>query len=384
MKIVYCVPQLYRPGGIERIVSIKANSLAEDYNCEVFIITSDQKELPPYYPLSEKVKVYDLGVDYDSLLKLPLHQRIIKKVNFTKKHKSKLADLLNVIKADFVISTFTHESSFLPQIKDGSKKILEFHFCRGHKKLMADAFKFSFLTKLAYYFRCWQEENIIIPRYDQFVVLTEEDKIRWQNKIRNVICISNISPFDGEEQRAELTNKTAIAVGRLDAQKGFDRLISIWATIHSQYPDWKLYIFGAGRDSARLHSLIAQFKLESVVFINTPDKDIKQRYLKSSIFLMTSRYEGLPMTLLEAQSLGLPAVTYDFKCGPCDVIINEKSGYIIEDYSNKEFANKLSILMDSRDIRLKMGLEAINQSKRYSKSLVMSKWFSLFNELIKK
>ncbi len=99
---------------------------------------------------------------------------------------------------------------------------------------------------------------------------------------------------------------------------------------------------------------------------------------------MTSNYEGIGLVLLEAATLGIPSVSFGFKCGARDVILNEKSGYIIENYSNKEFANKLSMLMDSKDLRIRMGLEAKKQSTRYSKSLIMSKWISLFNEVIKK
>ncbi|MFR9502510.1 MAG: glycosyltransferase family 4 protein [Rikenellaceae bacterium] len=383
MKIIYCVPQLYRPGGIERIVSIKANSLVEDYNCEVVIITSDQKGLPTYYPLSERIKVYDLGIDYDSMLQMPLQKRILKKLQLSGLHKKKLTSLLESLNADITISTFTHEASFLPKIKDGSKKVLEFHFCRGHKKMMSDAFNFSLPTKLAYYFKCWQEENIIIPRFDQFVVLTEEDKERWKSKIKNVICISNISPFDGANETAKLVNKQAIAVGRLDAQKGFDRLISIWADIHTHNTDWILNIYGAGKHEDRLRSQIKELNLEDVVIINSPDKDIKQRYLESSLFLMTSSYEGLPMTLLEAQSLGLPAIAYDFKCGPKDVIKNGDSGYIIKDGNHTEFVSKVLSVIDNEELRIKMGKNAASLSSRYNRSTIMEKWMTLFNSLSK-
>lgn len=186
MKIVYCLPQLFNPGGIERIVSIKANYLVEVYGYDVTIVVANQKKQVPFFKLNEKIKIVDLNIDYDKALSLPFFKRLYLRHKLQKEHKKKLAKYLFTNHPDIVISTFTHEAAFLPQIKDGSKKILEFHFCKGHKIKMAQAFHFGFITKLAYYYRCWQEENIIIPKYDQFVVLTYEDKNLWKNKINNV------------------------------------------------------------------------------------------------------------------------------------------------------------------------------------------------------
>lgn len=379
MKIIYCLPQLYRPGGIERIVSIKANWLVDIANYDVVIAVSCQNNKPTYYPISSKIKIVDLGIDYDSLLHLPLLRRICTKTKLQKLHKKKLENLLLKEKADITISTFTHEASFLPYINDGSKKVLEFHFCRGHKKKMADAFGFGLFTKLAYYYRCWEEENLIIPQYDQFVVLTEEDKNCWKEKVPNVRCIPNILPFE-KEGKAKLDSKQVIAVGRLDAQKGFDKLIEIWANIAESYPDWCLNIYGLGRDENKLKSLIDSYGCKNIVLHN-PVKQIKQKYMESSIFCMTSNYEGLPMTLLEAIGLGLPVVCYDFACGPKDIIENGVNGYIVENGDMDSFSQCLSKLMDSYQLRKRMGEQAYMLSQKYNKESVMKQWALLFEEL---
>lgn len=380
MKIVYCLPQLYQPGGIERIVSIKANYLAEVCQYDVFIITACQQGKLPYYPFSEKVKFIDLDIDYDVTLTYPIWKRIAKKSKLAHYHKQKLSKILAKISPDITVSTFTHEAAFLPDVNDGSKKILEFHFCKGHKCKIANAFDFPLLTKLAYYFKCWQEEHIIIPKYDQFVVLTEEDKTDWQKQIPTVKCISNILPFKTNEQ-ASLENKTVIAVGRLDAQKKFDRLITLWKEIHSKYPDWKLNIFGQGQDEHRLKNLIAALDLSESITIHQPSQNIKEEYLHSSIFVMTSAYEGLPMVLLEAIGLGLPAVCYDFKCGPRDVIVDGENGFLIKDGNSEAFIEKISRLIEDKSLRKKMGTKAKSLSERYSQEVIMQKWIELFNKI---
>lgn len=381
MKIIYCIPQLFRPGGIERIVSIKANWFADIAGYDVIIIAAFQNNQSSYYPLSAKIRLIDLDIDYDGILGLPLFKRIKEKRRLQKIHKVKLENILLNEKSDIVVSTFTHEASFLPLINDGSRKVLEFHFCRGHKKKMANAFGFGLLTKLAYFYRCWEEENKIIPMYDQFVVLTDEDKKNWQNKIPEVKSISNILPFE-KEGKAVLDAEHVIAVGRLDAQKGFDRLINIWSKVVVQHPGWILDIYGQGQDEDELRNLILENGLKANIIIHKPDQNIKDRYLESSIFVMTSAYEGLPMTLLEATGLGLPAICYDFPCGPKDVIDDGINGFLISDGDEESFVERLSMLMDDENLRKEIGHNAYEMSVKYGKEVIMNEWNRTFKDLI--
>lgn len=381
MKIVYCLPQIYKPGGIERIVSIKANYLVE-HGYDVSLIFANQKNKPSFYPLSNLIKLYDLQVDYDSTLELPILKRILKKQTLKKVHRKRLEKLLFQLKADIVISTFTHEAEFLPSIKDGSKKILEFHFCRKHKKMMADAFHFSFLTRIAYYCKSWIEENVVIPRFDQFVVLTEEDKSLWKNKIKNIISIPNIAPKN-VEKLSSLTSNHIIAVGRLDAQKGFDRLINNWKYIIEDNQDWVLDIYGSGPDEALLRKQILELGLEKSVIIHSPSLNIYEKYKESSILLMTSRYEGWGLVLSEAMSYGLPVIAYGCKCGPKDIITDSMDGFCINDGDAHNFIEKTKLLMNNRDMRRKFGNAASKNIQRYSLHEVMNKWDELFNEIIR-
>ena len=383
MTIVYCIPQIYRPGGIERIVTIKANYLADVYGYEVVIVVSNQQGKPPFYPLSKKVELVDLGLDYDKISKYPLLKRLRERRRFHQIHKKKLAQILMRHKPDITVSTFTHEVEFLPQIKDGSKKVLEFHFCKGQKRLMAKAFGFSLPTKLAYYFKCWLEENVIIAKYNQFVVLTQEDAERWKSKISNVICISNILPFESEEQ-AVLKNHKVIAVGRLDAQKCFSRLIGLWVDVAKKCPDWTLNIYGEGNEREVLQKQINSLGLSDVVNLCGNSSDIKKHYLESSIFVMTSNYEGMPMTMLEAKSLGLPIVSYDFPCGPKDLIADSIDGRLIRNDDALEFVDALVSLMRNEELRVTYGAKGKENARLYSDINIMPKWRDLFTSLCSK
>lgn len=377
MKIVYCLPQIYNPGGIERITTIKANYFAEVMKWEVVIITAQQNGKPVFYTLASSVSVIDLNIDYEKMNSLNLIRRFMYKKKLQRIHKRKLTELLFSLKADIVVSTLGNDSEFLPIISDGSKKILEFHFCRKHKRIMADTFHYSLFTKLAFYFRCWQEEHIIIPKFDQFVVLTQEDKNRWKELIPSVINIPNILPYE-KEGKAQLNNKIVIAVGRYDAQKRFDRIIDIWNKIAKKHPDWILNIFGQGPDKDKLQKQIDILNLHNKIILRGTSRNMKEHYMSSSIFVMTSAYEGLPMTLLEATGLGLPSVCFNFPCGPMDVIVNGVNGFIVEDDDISMFANQLDLLMSDDIKRIKMGENAYVMSEKFSHDKIMKSWVDLF------
>lgn len=382
MKIVYCCPQLFHPGGMERIISMKANYLADVYGYEVFIITEKQFGNRPFYKLSDKIKHIDLGLDYDGLAKTSLLKSVINRIILKKRQKRFLKNVLEDIKADIVISTFFSEASILPSIQDGSKKILEIHFCRGVKMMYAKAFHFSVVKKCLYYIQQSIDEHIIVPKYDCFVTLTEEDKQRWRTIIPNVVAIPNILTFNNIGI-VGLEAKQIIAVGRLDAQKGFDRLINIWAKVCCRF-DWNLKIVGAGFEHDKLQDLIKTKNMEAYITLKPPTQFIYEEFCSSSIFVMTSRYEGLPMVMLEAMSCGLPCITYDFKCGPRDIISNGHNGFICKEDDEQDFANKLSLLMTNKELRLKMGLNAHASVQKYKADIIMPKWKKLFEEIIEK
>ena len=382
MKIVYCLPQLYRPGGIERIVTIKANYLADVYGYDVTLVVADQQGKTPFYELSQKVKVVDLGINYDETLSYPIIKRLVARNKCHTLHKQKLSEILFDIRPDITVSTFTHEAAFLPSIKDGSKKVLEFHFCRGHKKIVANVFHYSFIKKLLYYLRNWQEEHCIISEYDQFIVLTEEDKELWKKSISSVVNIPNILSFQ-EVKRSSLVNKKAIAVGRFDEQKGFDTLIKIWSSIIKQAQGWQLHIYGQGPQKSYLQQLIYQFDLQDSVFLHQPEKNIVSCYCNSSLYLMSSRYEGWGLVLSEAMQCGLPVVAFGCKCGPKDIITEGGDGFCIDEGDEQKFISSAVKLMTDEKLRMKMGQSAQRNIQRYSLEHVMPQWNKLFIKLAK-
>ncbi|NGM64057.1 glycosyltransferase family 4 protein [Sphingobacterium sp. SGR-19] len=374
MNITYCILGMYNSGGMERVLANKANYLvAQGHN--VSIITTDQQGRPSYFPLDAAIRVYDLHINYTDDNTAGLVTKLFAYRRKQRLHKQRLAQHLNQLKADVVISMFDHDTSFLYKIKDGSKKVLEIHFSR-YKRLQYGR---KGLWRIVDTFRNWQDKWIA-SRYDRFVVLTEEDRSYW-GKLPNIAVIPNANSFIPVAQ-ADVAHKRAIAVGRYDYQKGFDELITIWGEVHQQYPDWKLDIFGKGPLEEQLCLQIRGLGLENTVRLRPPVRDIEKAYCQSGLLVMTSRYEGLPMTLLEAQACGLPMVAYACKCGPGDIIQDGESGFLITEGDRDMMVARLIQLMEDEDLRRKMGAKAKVISANFTEDKVMQQWLNLFNRLM--
>ena len=274
------------------------------------------------------------------------------------------------------MSLYPSESSFIPDIKDGSKKVLEIHYCKffrlqyGRKGLLGAIDRW----------RTWQDERIV-RRFDRFVVLTNEDRSYWGN-IPNIEVIPNAAMFVAEKY-SDVSAKRVIAVGRLDYQKGFDRLIKAWEIIQKsgKYNDWVLDIFGQGEWKDMLQTMINEKSLDTSTFINKPTKNIGEEYANSAILVMSSNYEGFPMVMIEAMACGLPVVAFDFKCGPKDIICEGENGLIIPNGDIKALAEGIIKLMEDTNCRKRMSANARKIVDTYSEKTVMNKWMGLFNNL---
>jgi len=156
----------------------------------------------------------------------------------------------------------------------------------------------------------------------------------------------------------------------------------VWSIVNKAHPDWRLNIFGEGSQKEHLQGLIGELGLSSVVKLHSPTKDIRNEYLRSSFLVMTSVFEGLPMTLLEAQVLGLPMVSYACKCGPREIIRDGENGFLIEGQDRVEMSRKIIDLIEDEELRKRMGRKSVEYSEIFSREKVMSKWIDLFNRLI--
>lgn len=378
MTIAYCIPSLYYPSGMERVITLKANYFAEVYGYKIHIILTDGKDKKPYYKLHHSIVIHQLDINYDSLYGFPLHRRIIGYIYKQKTYKKRLNKCLNEIKPDITISTLRRDINFINRMTDGSIKIGEIHFNKSNYRTFTDNKLPFFVQKIAKYY--WKKQLIQkIRKLDRFIVLSHKDAEEWV-ELNNTEVIYNPLSFFPEKQ-SKGNNKKAIAVGRYMPEKGFDMLIPAWKIVTKKHPDWKLHIYGDGHRK-ELQALINSLELESACFLEHTVSNIIDKYCESSIFVLSSRFEGFGMVIVEAMACGVPPVSFTCPCGPADIINHGIDGLLVENGNIVQLADKICFLIEHEDIRKQMGIKAREDVKRFLPENIMPAWKNLFESLI--
>lgn len=321
----------------------------------------------------------DLGVNYADDNSKNVIKKISGYLRRKRIHKKRLTALLQKEKADIVVSLYPSESSFLPDIKDGSKKVLELHFCKFFRLQYRRKGLLGWIDQ----WRTLQDESIV-RKFDKFVVLTYEDQRYW-GLLPNIEVIPNAA-MNMSGHFSDVTHHRVIAVGRLDYQKGFDRLIQAWDIVQKnrKYSDWHLDIFGQGEWHDMLQNMIKERGLSETAHINKPTNSIGSEYAQSSLIVMTSNYEGFGMVLVEAMACGVPAIAFDCKCGPSDIIKDGENGLLVHNGDIEGLAEAMMGVMDDENYRKMLSQNARKVVATYSEEAVMSKWIHLFTSLVEK
>jgi glycosyltransferase involved in cell wall biosynthesis len=217
---------------------------------------------------------------------------------------------------------------------------------------------------------------------DAFVSLSEQDLQKLKKINKNSYVVPNsVSLFP--EKPALLENKIILSVGRMDYNKGYDLLLDVFEKLTLICPDWNLRIVGEGPLRKKIISRIETSDLKDHVEIFPPTNQIIDQYLMASIYVMTSRTEGLGMVLLEAQACGLPIVSFDCDTGPSDIITDNKNGFLVKCFDVERMVQRIALLCSDCDLRMKFGKSAIEDVKKFHPETINSKWENLFEELFK-
>lgn len=379
MKLIYCTHSTYNPGGMERVLLNKVTYFSHLPGWEVAVVTTDQHQRPPFYPFPEKVRMTDLDINYSEDNEKGAWKKITGYLRKRKEHKRKLTALLLKEKPDIVVSLYPSESSFIPDIKDGSRKVLELHYCKFFRLQYGRKGLLGWIDKL----RTRQDEQIV-RRFDKFVVLTNEDRGYWGD-LPNIEVIPNAA-MHVSDAYSDVMNKRVIAVGRLDYQKGFDRLIQAWELVQhtGKFTNWKLDIYGQGEWREMLQQMIDKAELQNTVCLNWPTKQIGEEYVKSDMLVMSSNYEGFPMVMIEAMACGLPVVSFDYKCGPKDIIQSGINGLLVPNGDIQALADAMMKVMEDEAYRKMLSLNARKVVDTYSEQTVMAQWIRLFTSITAK
>jgi glycosyltransferase involved in cell wall biosynthesis len=374
---------MFNSAGMERVVSNKALYFSERGH-NVTIITANQNGRPYFYSVPESVNKIDLSLNSFEYDGKPIFVKIFSFLKKEKVFKQKLDSFLKENPQDIVV---TLEDKFIPLLVQlsppGTILIGESHFNGMAFKELGKSVGRGFLQTIIYNLRAWYVQHRYYGKLDAYALLTKEDlELRTGTKSNFVVLPNSISYI--ESKRAKLENPIVIAVGRLSYQKGFERLLESWKIVHEKCPEWKLHIYGDGEDKQKFMNICFENSLEDSVLFFPPTHQIEERILESSIYVMTSRFEGFPMVLLEAMSLGLPLISFNCKTGPKDIINDGYNGFLVQEGDTATFAYKIIDLIQDINLRQVMGANSKQESKKYSHENIAQKWESLFKTLIER
>ena len=364
MNILYITNGFCGAGGLERVLSIKASYLAEHYGYEVTICSLNEQNLKPFYNFSTKVKLTSIVASGNPF-------------GYIKSYTEGLKSKVGAIQPDIIcVCDDGLKGFFLPYILKKNIPIVYERHVSKEIELQKDA---SFLNKMLIKAK-WQLMEKLAAKFSKFIVLTEGNKNEWKS-LTNIKVIANPLSFYPDKV-STLRNKQVIAVGKQSYQKGYDLLLKAWAVVSKQNADWQLNIYGTIDQHCKLEEQALKLNIVDSVFFHPPEKNIETKYLESSIYVMSSRFEGFGMVLIEAMACGVPCVSFDCNYGPSDIIEHSVDGLIVESGDVDGLAIKINELIVNDNLRLKMGANARENVKRFKQEMILEQWNSLFKTLV--
>ncbi|MCU4482545.1 glycosyltransferase family 4 protein [Acinetobacter ursingii] len=337
MKILFLINSLKNKSGSERMAIELANKMSAIKGYDITLLNRESTKNSTAYPVAKNVKVVALNGN------LFQFYRKLKKHVFSNKY-------------DAVIVHNMGKLSLLCTLVPNIKKLVILE----HVSFVSRPQKVKILTKLLY------------RKIDQVVVLTQNDKIEFDKFHSNVIVIPNFSPFLIALNPKHST-KQIVTIGRLTDQKNYIHLLEAWKEIYNLIPDWKLNIYGEGEHLQLLTDYIEQNSLNNV-FLKGTTSNIQKVYEQSTFFVMSSKYEGLPMVLIEAQSFGLPIVSYNCPYGPSDIISSNKNGLLVEDQNVQKLADAILQLASSPDLLQQFSQNSLLNAANYQPEQILQMW----------
>lgn len=362
MKIAYVIEDFYIGGGVERIISEKANIMSKLWGYDITLISVYRDTPRQTYALDKSVKVVFLDVPMAAKSSITAI-RTLHRMKTLAAASARLNRALEQINPDIVFFATTLGALLLPLCRTKAVKVFESHSARmftPYNRL------FGMMERSA----------------DTVVCLTADDAKEYR-KARRVEVIPNFvaKPCKTVDNYSA---RKAIAVGRLEHVKGFDILVDCWKTVAETRPEWQLDIYGEGSLREELQNQIDRCGLRDKVVLRGRCENMTEAYASHSLHIMTSRYEGQPMTLIEAQACGLPSVVFNFKYGAKDIVKDGYNGIIVPQNGLKELTQAIIRMTGDEALRARYGANALLTLNKFDRDDIMKQWQQLIGILCNK
>lgn len=356
MKIVFLIKALDNIGGTERVTIQIANALSlREHDVHIVSLVGNQK---PFFSVLPAVKLHYIHKGSDKSI-FP-YRDLRRHYQLKKCFVQILPDIIIVV--------------------DASRATLKIPACKPYTTIYWEHFNTIMKSK-----RMHELSRKLAVKYGDYVVtLTEEDARSYQQKYHatKVQCIHNPITIDVPNYLAPMGHRV-VAVGRYTSQKGFDMLLQAWALVKDK-ADWKLLVVGKGKHDKRFRTFIEQHQLQDSVELLPPTNNVPALFASCGLYALSSRFEGLPLVLIEAAACGLPAVAFDCPTGPSEIIEHKKSGLLVANGDVKAFAEALQVLISNEALRLQYSQHSCQYvTKKFAVNTIIDQWEVLFKNLKK-
>ncbi|MDU3520819.1 MAG: glycosyltransferase family 4 protein [Clostridium saudiense] len=360
LNICFLSGDMSRTGGTERVLSIIANELSKQknkFNIHILSITNENNT--SYFNLENEIK-------NDRILKS-------KDVNFKKQYFQVVKGIRHYIKEnniDILIDVEVIASLFsIPATRFTKTKLISWEH-------------FNFYEDNGSHLRIYARK--LAARFSNCIItLTEHDKQNYLNNLDIKGKVEYIyNPIEEvDDVECNIKSKQIISVGRLTYQKGFDMLCDVAKVVLKDNKGWKWLILGDGEDKDKLRSKIKEYGLENKLILKGNVSNVEEYYKNSSLYVMTSRFEGLPMTLLEAKTYKLPIVSFNCLTGPSEIVKNNINGYLINPENVEAMSNKLNILMNDENKLKEFSSNAQIDIEKFELKPIIERWIEVLENV---
>ena len=356
LRICFFIRDLSAPAGTERITTVLANHLQQSgYSVDIITLTTTKS----FFELDSRIGLHALGATSDRRFLLLYPFYLYKLLDLIKQRKYNV-----VINVAVMMIFATWIVKVIPRCA-----LISWEHYNIHTR--PRAFISAASRRLALIFSA------------KVVLLTHQDKELYEGAfgeseklehIPNPVTISSL-------EKANPEHKRVIAIGRYTAQKGFDLLLEAWKIVSEKAEGWDLLLVGDGEDKEMLKRKCTELGITDRVCFTMPTSDVISAYKQASIYALSSRFEGMPLVLLEAMHMGLPLVAFNCEYGPSELITNGYNGLLVENGQTVQLAEALLDLIQDDEKRTAMSKNALIASEKYSINSVALKWVTLFDAL---
>lgn len=344
-KICIVIPNVFSYAGTENICNFMTNSLGDEYDITIVSLNGNGNT---FYPFSKAKKIISLE-----------------------------GKKLKVLRSVFLSRKYGEKGTFI--ISMGKLSVLFAFFSKITFNNLSNVIACEHVSINSFSWKIKKIKLFFLKKYSKVVTLTDRDfDTLFREKIKAIRIYNPIFP---KKHFRDSRSHVAVAIGRLDHQKGFDRLLEIWSIFIKRNPNWLLHIAGEGELREILTDSIEKLRLQNSVKLLGKINDVDNLYKNADIFLMTSRYEGLPMVLLEAKAWCLPTISYDCQTGPREVINDGVDGFLIDDGNHVGFTNAMNELAVDDNKYYEMSHACNITIEKFSAEIISNEWKKLANSM---